>query len=72
MDRERLLLFCLPMPMVRVTITYNKGKNTQTIVDFLFVQIYSWICCSILVCYSFLLLQVADLAVVEGTLEAGL
>jgi len=72
MDRERLLLFCLPMSVVRVTVTCNKGKNTQTVVDFLFVQICSWICCSILVCYSFLLLQVADLAVVEGTLEAGL
>jgi hypothetical protein len=74
MDRERLLLLCLPTLSVRTTITCNKGNNAQTIVDFnfsFFVQVRSRVCCSVWVCYSFLLLQAADLAVVEGVLEVG-
>jgi hypothetical protein len=41
------------------------------ILIFLFVQVRSLVCCSVRVCYSFLLLQAADLAVVEGVLEVG-
>jgi len=33
------------------------------------VQVRSRLCCSVLVCYSFLLLRAEDLAVMEGVLE---
>jgi hypothetical protein len=36
-DWERLLLFCLPMPAVRVTITCNKGKENTQAIDFNFI-----------------------------------
>ena len=49
----------------------NRKYNTQLILIFLFVQVRSLVCCSVRVCYSFLLLQAADLAVVEGVLEVG-
>jgi hypothetical protein len=44
MDRERLLLLCLPTLSVRTTITCKKGNNAQTIVDFNF----SFLCRSVL------------------------
>jgi hypothetical protein len=36
-DRERLLLICLPTLSVRTTVTCNKGNNAQTAVDFNFI-----------------------------------
>lgn len=36
MDREPLLLPCLPMPAVKVTVTCNKEKQRTTAVDFNF------------------------------------
>jgi hypothetical protein len=35
-DQEPFFLLCLPTLAVRVIVTCNKGKNTQTIVDFNF------------------------------------
>jgi hypothetical protein len=35
-DRERLLLPCLPPPAVRVTVTCNNKKNAQKAVGFRF------------------------------------
>jgi hypothetical protein len=47
----------------------NRKHNRQLILICLFVQVCSRVCCSVWVCYSFLLLQATDLAVVEGVLE---
>jgi hypothetical protein len=62
-DRGCLLLLFLPTLSVRTTVTCNKGNNAQTTVDFKFSFCpYPF---SGLVCCSFLLLQVADLAAEE-------
>jgi hypothetical protein len=58
--------------VTRVTATCNKGNNAQTTIDFKFSfcpdPFSGLLLCSGLL--SFLLLQAADLAVVEGVLEA--
>ena len=41
MDRECLLLLCLPTPSVRVIATCNKGRNAQIAIDFFFQICFS-------------------------------
>ncbi|KAJ6941989.1 hypothetical protein NC652_007927 [Populus alba x Populus x berolinensis] len=41
-DRERLLLPCLPPPAVRVIVACNKDKNTQQAVDLLLLSIFDF------------------------------
>jgi len=40
MDWERLLFLCLPMPVMRVTVTCNNKKNAQTAVGFIFSFVF--------------------------------